>query len=227
MRARCDPSALRGALPRPTLRAAAPQGAGYAALQEVRARKATMMHAEDLELAHRAVAREPDALRRFAERAACVPSYLRLRAARAGIRLTPAALDDVTQDTYLAIWRKLPSFRGESRLETWVCAFALHELRKHWERSARRSGRRGLDEAREPGPEQEAPDEARELVERALERLGPPAEEVIRLKHYEELTFEGIGLRLGLSTNTAKSHYYRGLARMRDWLGSSGQELAG
>jgi RNA polymerase sigma-70 factor (ECF subfamily) len=201
-------------------------GAGYAAKHDVRPSAGAMMHAEDLELARRASAREPEALRRFAERAACVPAYLRHRAARAGFRLTPAVLDDVTQDTYLAVWRKLSSYRGESRLETWVCGFAFHQLRKHWEGCARRGGR-ALDEANEPGSPAKPPDEARELVERALERLGPPAEDVIRLKHYEELTFESIGLRLGLSTNTTKSHYYRGLARLRGWLGRRGEELVG
>ena len=29
------------------------------------------------------------------------------------------------------------------------------------------------------------------------------------------------------SPNTAKSHYYRGLARLRQWLGRGGEELAG
>jgi RNA polymerase sigma-70 factor, ECF subfamily len=199
---------------------------GYAAAHDAAFTEAVLSHAADLELARRAVARDPEALQRFAERAACVPGYLRRRAQRAGFRLTPAALDDVTQETYLALWRKLPSYRGESRLETWACGFAFHELRRWRERGARFGGG-DLEDVEEPGVVLPLPDDTPELVERALDHLGPPAEDVIRLKHFEDLTFEGIGLRLELSPNTAKSHYYRGLARLREWLERRGEGLVG
>jgi RNA polymerase sigma-70 factor (ECF subfamily) len=187
---------------------------------------ASVTERADLELAQRAVARDPEALRRFAERVACICAYLRRRAARAGLKLGPAALDDVVQETYLALWRKLPSYRGEARLETWACGFAFLELRR-WRAASARRGGSTLEEADEPGIEAALPDDTAGLVERALDHLGPPAEDVIRLKHFEDLTFEAIGLRLGLSPNTAKSHYYRGLARLRQWLGRGGEELAG
>ena len=41
---------------------------------------------------------------------------------------------------------------------------------------------------------------------------------MIWLKHFEELTFESIGHYLGLSENTAKTRYYRGLRRMQGLL---------
>lgn len=176
-----------------------------------------MIHTSDLELAQRALAREPDALRSFAERVACVAPFLRRRAQRTGMRLPRSTLDDISQETYLALWRKLALYRGESRLETWACGFAFHELRRWQEAALRRSGS-PLDHLEEPSFEPLPPDETEELVERALDRLGPPTEEVIRLKHFEDLTFESIGLRLDLSPNTAKSHYYRGLVRLRSWL---------
>jgi RNA polymerase sigma-70 factor, ECF subfamily len=199
---------------------------GYAPGHDARPAEASLSYAADLELARRAVARDPEALKRFAERAACVPGYLRRRAQRAGVRLSQAALDDVTQETYLALWRKLPGYRGESRLETWACGFAFHELRRWRERRAR-FGDRDLEQADEPAFVAPLPDDMPELVERALDQLGPPAEDVIRLKHFEGLTFEGLALRLDLSPNTAKSHYYRGLARLREWLGHRGEELVG
>ncbi len=177
-----------------------------------------MTHTSDLELVHRALQREPDALRRFAQRVACVGPFLRRRAQHAGLRLPRSTVDDIAQDTYLALWRKLGVYRGESRLETWACGFALHELRRWREVTLRRAGA-ALDGLEEQSYEFTEPDETAEIVEQALERLGPPAEDVIRLKHFEDLTFESIGQRLELSPNTAKSHYYRGLVRLRSWLG--------
>ena len=177
-----------------------------------------MIHTSDLELVRRALEREPDALRHFAERVACVGPFLRRRAQHAGLRLPRSALDDIAQETYLALWRKLGLYRGESRLETWACGFAFHELRRWREATLRRAGA-ALGDLEEPIFELSGSDETAELVEQALERLGPPAEDVIRLKHFEDLTFESIGQRLELSPNTAKSHYYRGLVRLRAWLG--------
>jgi NAD(P)-dependent dehydrogenase (short-subunit alcohol dehydrogenase family) len=45
--------------------------------------------------------------------------------------------------------------------------------------------------------------------------------DVIRMKHFEDLTFEEIGTRLGNSINTVKTRYYRGISRLLDRLGSS------
>ena len=55
-----------------------------------------------------------------------------------------------------------------------------------------------------------------ERLNELLDRLGPPRSEVIRLKHYEECTFEEIGRALGCSSNTAKTQYYRGLRWLRE-----------
>ncbi|MEM7305606.1 MAG: RNA polymerase sigma factor [Planctomycetota bacterium] len=183
-------------------------------------------HAEDLRLVKRVLRRDREAVAAFSERLSCVPAYLRSLAARTGLGISAPALDDVAQETFLAIWRKLDTFRGTSRLETWACGFCFHELR-HWrDRHLRVESRRGeLEES--PSVAAVAPDDTGELVDRALARLGPPAEDVIRLKHFEELSFQDVGERLQVSPNTAKSLYYRGLARLREWLGDRGEELAG
>jgi RNA polymerase sigma factor (sigma-70 family) len=44
--------------------------------------------------------------------------------------------------------------------------------------------------------------------------------EVIQLKFFEELTFEQIGARLALPENTVKTHFYRGIQRIRSMLTS-------
>ena len=185
-----------------------------------------MTQPADHELAQRAVRRDSGAVQSFAERVACVPAFLRRCAQRSGVHLPPAALDDLTQETYLSLWRKLPDYRGESRLETWACGFAHIELRRWREREARHAERRSeLDE--DPAEELELADDTVELVEQAIERLGPPTSVVMRLKHVECLTFDTIGARMDLPASTAKSLYYRGLAKLRDWLGHLEEESAG
>ena len=182
-------------------------------------------HADDLRLVGRVLARDREAVHELADRLACVPAFLRARAARCGLELAPAALDDLAQSTFLAIWTKLATYRGDSRLETWACGFCWNQLRGWRERLARTEGTRALLEER--GASAPTPDDTHEAVDRALEQLGRPGSDVIRLKHYEELSFPEIGARLDLSPNTAKSLYYRGLARLRTALGTRGEELVG
>lgn len=41
-----------------------------------------------------------------------------------------ALAQDVVQDTFLAAWRALPGFRGDSAFETWIYRIAIHEARR-------------------------------------------------------------------------------------------------
>lgn len=189
-------------------------------------RKERVIYPSDLALVRAALDRDPAAIRHLADRAACVSGFLRRRAARLGMHLSPAALDDLAQDTYLDLWRKLTTYRGESKLETWACGFAFVQLRRLRERRSR-DLHSPIDHCEEPVEESESPDDLVEVVDQALQELGPPADEVIRLKHFESLTFELIASRLRMSPNTAKSHYYRGLAKLRETLRSRGEELIG
>ena len=185
-----------------------------------------MAHRTDLDLVRRAIAHEPEALKGFARRAACIPGFLRSRASRLGLQLPSATLDDLTQDTYLAVWKKLASYRCEARLETWACGFAFIQLRR-WQTSRYRDRRVPAELGDEPAIEAEPPNDLVEFVEAVLDTLGSPVEDVMRLKHFEGMTFDHIAERLQMSANTAKSHYYRGLARLRDRLGDRAEELAG
>ena len=38
--------------------------------------------------------------------------------------VAPGDADDVTQDTFLQVWRSLPSFRGDSSARTWLLTIA-------------------------------------------------------------------------------------------------------
>ena len=57
------------------------------------------------------------------------------------------------------------------------------------------------------------------LQDRIKEQEGRAARLQQKLKHLEGLTFVEVGERLAMSTNTAKTHYYRGLRRLRAMLG--------
>ncbi len=138
---------------------------------------------------------------------------------RLGGSLDAGELEDLVQETLTQIWRKLPDYAGDGALESWVFRFVYFEVLARL-RQLRRVPQL-LDEVDDP-PEPEAAEAPGafeyERLHLALERLDAEAARIIRLKHYDELTFEDIGARLGVPTNTAKTRYYRGLAKLRGLL---------
>lgn len=130
-------------------------------------------------------------------------------------------LEDLTQQVITALWARLESYTGNAKLETWAYGFCLLEIRKWKETRARSrvvSGSEVLEGDSHPTAEDP---ELREVqhVRDAVASLGEPTSTIVTLKHFEELTFDEIGQRLELSPNSAKTYYYRGLAKLRDKLG--------
>ncbi len=147
--------------------------------------------------------------------------------ARLGAPLTSDEVEDLVQDVLVVIWRKVELFEGRSTLETWVYRVCRLELMNGIRR--KRRFLESVEEAEhDPMVESDAIPGGGEAegALRELERLGPPAADIIRMKHFEQLTFEAIGARLSISPNTAKTQYYRGLCRLRSLLDSRGSEDA-
>ncbi len=64
-----------------------------------------------------------------------------------------------------------------------------------------------------------------ERLRSALERLPESEARLIRLRYYEELTFEAIGRRLDVPPSTAKAAFYRGMTHLEELLRpGSGEE---
>lgn len=152
----------------------------------------------------------------FSERLSCVLRILRARNARSARPLDHEDFNDLVQDTFLVIWRKLPDYRPHAPLESWIHGICCLQLK-----SARRTIARRQDRVQKLSEEilaeaSDAPSFDLSEVHVLLGRLGGMEAEVIRLKHLEGLTFEELSGRLELSRNTAKTLYYRGIATLRD-----------
>lgn len=155
----------------------------------------------------------------FVARLQCIPRYLAVLNRRAGRALDEHELHDVVQSTVASLWRRRDSFTGSGSLEAWAHTFCVLELRNALRRKRVRP-RTAVD--RQIGKLLEAQSNAREGpaplrddVHAAIARLEHHDADLIRMKHFDELTFEAIGHRLGLPVNTAKSRYYRARERLR------------
>ncbi len=183
-------------------------------------------HRRDFELVQEVMGGDPSALDRLIERLECVPRFLHSVNAKSGRVLNETELADLGQDVLILIWEKLSKFEGRATLETWTYRFCWLEARNRF-RQVFRARKRSSSDSEGALEMAAAPTDQRAfehdgLID-SLEELGPPASDVIRLKHFEERTFEEIGVILEIPANTAKTHYYRGLDWLRNRLRSRGE----
>jgi len=130
------------------------------------------------------------------------------------------AARDVLQDVYLKVLDGKARHDGAGSFKTWLFAVirrtALDERRRTWVRLAKLTGywQRRKEEAPQP-----LPPESQELAA-ALAKLPRQQREVVHLVFYEELSIAEAAEVMGVSVGTARTHYQRAKAALRDRLGS-------
>ena len=174
---------------------------------------------DDLHLVQRALQRDRNSVQELAARLRCVPRLLAVRNARLGGAFRPEELADLSQDVLLIVWRKLGEYRGFSALDGWLYRISRFAFMNALRRLRGRTD--SLEDLPQDPPQESNPWDF-EDVHRGLERIGDKEALVIRLKHFEELTFEEIATRLGTSPNTVKARYYRGLRALEPLLQGRG-----
>jgi RNA polymerase sigma-70 factor, ECF subfamily len=126
-----------------------------------------------------------------------------------------SSVEDVVQEVFLVVHRRLDEFEGRSSVRTWVYGIAVHVARAHRRTMSRRppaaQGAGGVepetlrdDPTREPDALFEKA-EATMLLGVLLDQLEPDLREVFVLAELEEMTAAEIGEVLGISPNTVSS----------------------
>jgi RNA polymerase sigma-70 factor (ECF subfamily) len=125
-------------------------------------------------------------------------------AANRGIRA--GALDDVTQEVFIVIARKLPEFEGRSSLRTWVAGIVRRVVADY---VRKRGNQPAADEPldRDPADSNTTPSQleqkhALELLDEVLLRMPEDQREVFLLHELEELSGAEIAELTGTNENT-------------------------
>ena len=138
----------------------------------------------------------------------------------------PARRQDLLQEIAIALWRALPSFRGESSLRTFVLRIAHHRAVTHSMR--RPPDGQPLDAARElpargPTPESEVVNgQRRARLQDAIRELPMAMRQVLTLA-LEGLSNRAVGDVLGLSENAVAIRLTRARQALRERL-AGGEE---
>lgn len=185
-------------------------------------------HAGDLHLAQEAVGGSTEAQATIAQRFECIPRIIANRNTRFGGHLDATDLEDVSQDVAAIAWGRLKDFEGRAAIETWVYRICTLELMNAVRRKMRQKVRtvangEDTDLAWIESDANSEPAHLRfEGLYKGMEMLEPGEAQVLRLKHYDNKTFEAIGLELGMSTSGAKHQYYKALSRLKGLLSATG-----
>jgi RNA polymerase sigma-70 factor (ECF subfamily) len=181
----------------------------------------------DRSLLTRCLDREPGAWKEFVDRFAGLFAHVIQHSAHSrSIPLTPADVDDLSADVFLAILANncdiLRRFRGDSTLTTYltvVCRrIVVHEMIRR--RMAEELGHvkthgSALESAHVGEADAFTRVENRELVQRMLEGLAETEAAVVRLFHLEGRSYHEISLGLGIPENSIGSILSRAREKLR------------
>ncbi|HBB88629.1 MAG TPA: hypothetical protein DC047_13540 [Blastocatellia bacterium] len=143
---------------------------------------------------------------------------------------------DATQETFLAAFRNIRSFRGEAKVSSWLHRIAVNQCITR-QRRARVRKESGLEEEEEKhaasfsAPLHYSPAlvvEGRErsaAVRRAVNSLPLDLRQVIVMKEFEELTFREMADALDIPLSTVKSRLYTALRQLQMRLQQYDSEL--
>ena len=133
---------------------------------------------------------------------------------------------DAAQECFIAAYRNLKNFRGDSRVSSWLHRIAVNQCLTIKRRAKTRledflSDEDGAEERVFVAPARLSPSRTTEQVERlaiirqAVVSLPPDLRQVIVMKEFEEMTFQDISETLELPLSTVKSRLYTALKQLR------------
>lgn len=134
--------------------------------------------------------------------------------------LPPDAVEDVVQETYIAVWRGASRYSGEGAVGAWIWGIARRQAAM-WARSNNRPMPM-LEPVASHDPETEA---VRSVdLATALATLGPAGDEqreLVRMVYLEDRPLADVAQELGIPSGTVKSRLFRARSVLKQALGGS------
>jgi RNA polymerase sigma-70 factor (ECF subfamily) len=148
-----------------------------------------------------------------------------------------AEAEDLTQEAFLQLYRKIATFRGESAFSTWLHRLAVNVVLMHLRKKGlpEVSLQETLEPAEEDGPKKDigAQDQVlagsidRVNLERAIESLPPGYRIIFVLHDIEGYEHNEIAEMMGCSIGNSKSQLHKARMKLRDLLKITRAERAG
>ena len=125
--------------------------------------------------------------------------------------------DDVLQNTFIKAWSAIDSFRGESRLQTWLFRIAINESLNHL---SKKKQVHSLDQTEGSIADTLASDsyfdgdEVQTQFQSAISALPEKQRLVFNLKYFDEMKYEDMSDLLGTSIGALKASYHHAVRKI-------------
>jgi RNA polymerase sigma-70 factor (ECF subfamily) len=138
-------------------------------------------------------------------------------------------LEDICQEVFIKVHQKLPEFRGDSKLSTWIATIAYRISINHLKK---RKPDTGIDENErdfihddmisDDHPHKIAEkNELKAIVRQMVEKLPEQYKTVLSLYHLEEMGYKEIVEITGLPEGTVKNYIFRARKLLKDMIAKS------
>lgn len=122
--------------------------------------------------------------------------------------------EELTSETFYRAYLHIGSFRGECKVETWLCQIAKNALAKELRRQSRFSSSAQPTESSEYLFETAANKELLLHIRKQLQTLKQPYRDVFALRIFGQLQFQQIADVYGKTESWAKVTFYRAKAQL-------------
>ena len=131
--------------------------------------------------------------------------------------LVHADADDILQNTFIKAWSAIDSFRGESRLQTWLFRIAINESLNHLSKrkqSISLDGEEGNIANTLTSDSYFDGDEVQKQFQDAISTLPDKQKLVFNLKYFDEMKYEDMSDLLGTSIGALKASYHHAVKKI-------------
>lgn len=130
--------------------------------------------------------------------------------------------EDILQETFINVYRFADTFKGESRIFTWLYRIATNECTKHFRKNKNRVNHavkitEGMA-GEYSGNDAENSEAILLKFQQAILQLPEKQRIVFSLRYYDELSYEDIGNILNSSVNTLKTNYHYASEKIKQYL---------
>ena len=126
--------------------------------------------------------------------------------------------DDILQNTFIKAWNGLSTFRGESKLSTWLYRIATNETLNFLERQRHATVSIDDTESHTLANLQSDPyfdgDETQIQLQEAIGQLPAKQRQVFTLKYYDDMKYEEMSQLLDTSVGALKASYHHAVKKI-------------
>jgi len=140
-----------------------------------------------------------------------------------GMVQTHEEADDLTQETFIKVYKSLDKFKGNSQMFTWIYRIAVN-TGINYIRKEKMKQFVGLENVnlKEEESQNELSSQSKALLNKGIKKLPAKQQMVIMLRSFQELSYKEISNIMNITVNSAKVNYSHAVKNLKDILENMG-----